>query len=376
VKRGSRRGAMLILIAILLGVFFVTVAFSVDVAYMQLARTELRTATDASARAAVEALTRMQSEAAGRQAARDIASRNLVAGSPLRLTDADIVFGTSRAQLDGSWRFAAGEQPFNAARVTGRRTNDSPDGSVSLFFSRMLGVYKFQPVQTAVASQLDRDMCLVLDRSGSMAWDLSGVDWSYPPGRSYPAAYCQAPHPALSRWAVVDSAVQVFVDECDRTVQTEQVSLVTYASPGNWCGENKNEADIECRLTSSYRQVRDAVRRVSNNPIPGGTAIGSGIDLGVRTLLESSARPYAVKSIVLMTDGVHNYGRAPIEAARDAARRDIVIHTITFSQGADRAQMQEVAHATGGQSYHAPDRQTLLEIFRKIAATLPIVLTE
>ena len=47
-----RRGAMLVLIGLLLLVFMGAVAFSVDVAYMQLTRTQLRIATDAAARAA------------------------------------------------------------------------------------------------------------------------------------------------------------------------------------------------------------------------------------------------------------------------------------------------------------------------------------
>ncbi len=41
-------------------VFLATVAFSVDVAYMQLSKVQLRTATDAAARAAGESLSREQ----------------------------------------------------------------------------------------------------------------------------------------------------------------------------------------------------------------------------------------------------------------------------------------------------------------------------
>lgn len=47
----SRRGAAHALIASMLVVFGITVAFSIDYAYMQLVRTELRTATDAAAKA-------------------------------------------------------------------------------------------------------------------------------------------------------------------------------------------------------------------------------------------------------------------------------------------------------------------------------------
>ena len=47
-----RRGAMLVLIAIMMIGFMVAVAFSVDIAQMHLSRTELRTATDAASKAA------------------------------------------------------------------------------------------------------------------------------------------------------------------------------------------------------------------------------------------------------------------------------------------------------------------------------------
>ena len=56
---------MLVLIALLLVVFLGMVAFAVDVAYMQLVRTELRVATDAAARASGEALSRSQSSGFG-----------------------------------------------------------------------------------------------------------------------------------------------------------------------------------------------------------------------------------------------------------------------------------------------------------------------
>ena len=46
-----RRGAIAVLVAVLMIIFLMAVAFSVDVGYMQLSRTRLRIATDAAARA-------------------------------------------------------------------------------------------------------------------------------------------------------------------------------------------------------------------------------------------------------------------------------------------------------------------------------------
>ena len=62
--------------------------------------------------------------------------------------------------------------------------------------------------------------------------------------------------------------------------------------------------------------------------------------------------------------------------APEALQHDIVIHTVTFGDGADQQEMQAVAAATGGNFYHAPDAATLQEVFEEIALTLPVMFTE
>ena len=66
----------------------------------------------------------------------------------------------------------------------------------------------------------------------------------------------------------------------------------------------------------------------------------------------------------------------PLLSAKVAATKGIVIHTITFSNDADIKRMTDVAAATGGQHFHAPDAAALLKIFKEIAATLPVLLTD
>ena len=164
----TRRGAIVVLAALMMIVFLASVAFSVDVAYMQLTKIKLRSATDAAARAAGEGLSRAQDIDYARQAAKDIAAANLVAGEPLLLDDSDIVFGKSAQQAGGAWAFTPGGKPINAVRVNGRRTREAPSGSVPIFFGRVFNVFDFQPVQAATVVRLDRDICLVVDRSSSM----------------------------------------------------------------------------------------------------------------------------------------------------------------------------------------------------------------
>ena len=65
----------------------------------------------------------------------------------------------------------------------------------------------------------------------------------------------------------------------------------------------------------------------------------------------------------------------PILSAKKAAKKDIRIDTITFSNDAD-IRMTDVAAATGGRQFHAPTAADLSRIFKEIAATLPVLITD
>jgi hypothetical protein len=364
---------MLVLVAVMMIIFIVSVTFSIDVAYMQLTRTKLRTSTDAAARAAAEALSRLQNTGDARAAAKLVARRNEVAGEPLQLQNSDIVFGNSIPQAVGVWTFTPGNEPYNAVQVTGRRTSDSRSGSVGLFFGGLLGTGTFEPTQVSTVSHLERDVCLVVDRSGSMAFDLSGVEWSYPPG----GEYCTPPHASLSRWGALTNAVLVFTSEIANTRVEENIALVSYATSGNWCGTPLNASDIEQRLTVDYQLVNDAMNRIGSNPIPGGTNISAGISNGIVVLTDPDrTRRWAEKTMIVLTDGHHNSGQAPKIPAQQAANLGITIHTVTFSADADQATMLEVAKIGKGNHYHAPNETYLKEVFKEIALTLPVIFTD
>jgi Mg-chelatase subunit ChlD len=374
-KREARRGAMLVLVAVTLIIFIVALVFSIDIAYMQLVRTQLRAAADAAAKAGAITLSMAQDDEAAVQKAIDIAAANVVAGEPLRLDAEDVEVGSSVRQSDGSWNFVAGGTPYNAVRVNALRTSDSTAGPVRLLVGGMLGVQNFEPRHTATASQVDQDVVLVLDRSGSMAWDLSGVEWRYPGANQYPAAYCELPH-AQSRWAAAHAAVETFLTAIESTPPIEHVSIVSFSSNTSSCGRSVQSATIDSALSVDYALARSAMTQLSSNPIIGGTDIGAGIDTAVQSLKSSAARPYARKTIIVMTDGHWTDGSNPVDAARRAAMELMTVHSITFSTGADENLMKEVARTGNGRHYHAPDAATLRQIYEEIAYTLPIILTE
>ena len=360
---------MLVLIAVTLPLIVIMAAFAIDTAWMQLVRTELRTATDAASRAGAKTLSLSQDEVAARTAAKDAASRNLVAGVPLLVVDPEIEIGLGR-QTDRNSRFVftPGGALKNAVRVTGNRTAASAGGPVNLFLGRVMGVNTFEPTQVATSTQLDRDICLVVDRSGSMMRDLVS--------QNVPGGFCNPPHPVLSRWGGLNTAVAGFLAELNNTTQLEQCGLASYSQIGSSCGISFTTSDINSQLVFNYQIIRDEMARLSSQPVAGFTNIAAGIDNGILVLTDPRARPFAVKTMVLMTDGRKNRGIEPVISARRAANLDITIHTVTFSDEADFRRMRDVAAASGGEHFHAPDAASLERIFRKIASTLPVLLTD
>src|SRR5262245_9084480 len=96
------QGAMLVLIAICLPLFVIMAGFAVNIAWMQLVRTELRTATDASAGAGAKGLSLFQDKKMAQSSAIDAAARNSVAGEPLKITAKQIDFGIAQRADEGA----------------------------------------------------------------------------------------------------------------------------------------------------------------------------------------------------------------------------------------------------------------------------------
>lgn len=338
----DRRGAMLVVVAVVMIILIVGAVFSVDIAYMHMVRAELRTATDAASRAGAEALARTQDPEEAITAALDAAERNFVSGAPLLLDRNDIVLGSITKSESGKLEFTANQTPLSSVRVVGRRDEGSPSGPVPLFFGSLLGTSSFSPVQAATASASVRDIALVLDRSGSMGAREGGV----------------------TRMDALKNAVTAFLAEVENSSPNSQISLTTYS----------NRSTRNIALTDDFTQIRDSVGRLRPR---GATNIFQGLRDGSDSLEEDSAtRPFAAKTIIVMTDGNFNVGGTPIPSARVAADRGHIIHTITFSSGANQRIMRQVADIGGGLHIHADDAGDLTEAFEEIARTLSVLLVE
>lgn len=200
----------------------------------------------------------------------------------------------------------------------------------------MFGVRSFQPVQAATACRLDRDIALVLDISGSMAVD--------------------------GRMTGLKNAVRIFLDELAATPHIERVSLVVYSTT----------ATKPLALTENLSLLRQTFEPYQPN---GMTAIGLGLQAGLQSVRSDPlARPFAEKTVIVMTDGYHNTGISPLTVADTAGTT--TIHTITFSAGANQSMMKDLARRGNRIHLHANSNQQLAEAFRDIARQLSVLLVE
>ncbi|MFN9721150.1 MAG: vWA domain-containing protein [Planctomycetota bacterium] len=394
-NRTSRRGAAHILIAAMLLPFIVTAALLVDFSYMQLIRTELRTASDAAAKAGAEALIRTQSTTAAKAAAVQYAALNKVGGRAFNISQNDVIIGRVSDQTNGAWVFTANATPYNAVRIDAKIGNGATTAAIPTFFAPALGHAPYATTTQATAAQQEVEVCISIDRSGSMMWDMTGG--SYPPGNPllFPLSLYSntsqqlqhsPPHPTLSRWAAARAAVEVFLTEASSHQYPPRTALVTWGSANTlpkYPNTTYNTSSVDVALPSitnfnwstNKTAVQTSLTNRSNLPISGGTNLSAGIDTGVSVLTGTNSRQFSNKVIILLTDGEWNQGRDPVLAAQDAANAGVKIYCVSMITGSQTV-LTNVAQKTGGAYYVTSNATQLQDAFRKIAKSLPIVLTD
>lgn len=366
----NRRGAMVVLICFLLPVLLIVAAFIVNLAHVESTNIEIQIASDAAARAAGRVYTTTGSESDALLAAREAATQNPIGnGIVLPIAASDLTIGRStRAGGDGSrYEFAVADDG-NSVRIQTESLNQGSGDAVQPLLPFLSFGDGIRPLRTAVSTQIDIDVALVIDRSGSMAYAANETA-QYPP---IPAA---APEgwffgdlvPRESRWLDLIASVGVFTSVLDASPQEELVSLVAY----------NDQASTLVELTNDLATLPPQLETISRQFDAGQTNIGGGLLRGLETLSNPShARKDAAKVIVLMTDGVHNTGSSPSWAADRIADDGVYVFTITFSDEAQQGVMQQVADKCGGKHFHAIDGAQLRDAFEQIAKHLPSLITQ
>lgn len=371
-RNRDRRGAIIVLFAVLLPILLVILGFAVDYAYMQKARNEARVISDLGAKAAADTLARTGGDVeAAIASAQLVASSNTVSGVPLTLADDQIIFGRAVKAEDGSFSITDGVMPYNSVTVVAKRSQDSAEGPSRSFFGQLYGSPTFDTIQQSSSSFRDAEIILVLDRSVSMKFDLVGGD----PTADQDAIACSPPAEG-SRWLAVDKAVTIFIRELRATQVRERIGLVTFSSGHTrTCGSETIESEVvtlNTPLGTDLTQVIGEMTSLKEDVWFGATNINAGIREAREHFLSDSAGDID-KYIVCLTDGVHTSGDDPMIEAEACAAAGFKILAITFSDSAGQDEMRALAETTGGSHYHADDEEELRLVFKRLAGTFAIL---
>jgi len=195
------------------------------------------------------------------------------------------------------------------------------------------------------------DVVLIMDRSGSMAWDTP------------------------SRLSQAKDAANSFLGNLGAN---DQSALVSYASSAFTDKELDNN-HIDDLPVFSTKVAVNALAAV------GGTNIGEAIDFANQELGSNRVNPQAVRAAILLTDGratcpvihpgypVCGYieDAGDIAYAEDkAAEADYKIFTIGLGSNVNETMLQNIAAMTGAEYYFAPDGDDLEGIYDEISQEL------
>ena len=209
--------------------------------------------------------------------------------------------------------------------------------------------------EPTVLPTLSRDLVLAIDISGSMGQGDMSVN-----GRQY------------TRLAIVKHAVQEFVEQRNG----DRIGIVLFGSlPYVY-------VPLTPDVATASQMLADAPIGIAGRS----TAIGDSLGLAIKQILN---HPADHRVVVLMTDGVNNFGELePLDATELAIASDVTVYTIGIvpprsglgffapfqrqSDAVDEELLRSIASKTGGKYYKADDLNGLLAIYEEIDALEPI----
>jgi len=168
----KREGIIAPLFAFILPVLLIFSAFAINLSYMQLTTTQLKIASDASSHAGGRALSYHQDTDKAIQEMDRYAKFNPVAGTQIVIPqdDAHMQFGQATL-INGKYEFqqhskAVADADDNQVIVNSVRVFAEVDTPMAFRFQN--ANRNFNPTRSSITHQKDRDIAIILDRSGSM----------------------------------------------------------------------------------------------------------------------------------------------------------------------------------------------------------------
>ena len=144
---------------------------------------------------------------------------------------------------------------------------------------------------------------------------------------------------------------------------------------------------LVCPLMKGTAILEERMDQITTDDLEDGTAIGDAINLAIRSL---KAVDFGPKAVILLSDGVDHSqdDKAPLLAAKAAAKADIVIHSVGIGgkhayhpvntdggmewrpvgEELNEPQLTEIARLTNGQYFKAGDADALTKAIESLAA--------
>jgi uncharacterized protein YegL len=149
------------------------------------------------------------------------------------------------------------------------------------------------------------------------------------------------------------AAARSFIDRLDPAY--DLVGLVNYSSDGT---------SIMQQMTTNYPLLKT---KINSMIARGGTPMGDGVWLALDELQVHSNQSNS-KFMILLTDGLHNWGvKTPTEATTRAKQDHVIIYTIGLGPDADQVLLQKIAQNTSGKFFYSPTGPELDEIYQLIS---------
>ena len=250
------------LVVVILPVLFALAAFAINVAHMESVNTDIQVAVDAAVRAAGRTYTITGDKAQALAAAQEAATKNPIGGVVLPIEAGDLDYGESQRSDSSSPYLFNQTGSGNAVRLTTRNFAAGGGTAIKPVFPIFGSIFQIRPERSAISTQGVIDICLVVDRSGSMAYSSSETA-EYPPNPSNaPAGWDFGdPVPPGARWLDLIAAVQTFNAELANSPQEEYLAISMY---------NDDSATYQ-KLSNDYSAVVAELVAVSANFTAGGT---------------------------------------------------------------------------------------------------------
>ena len=208
------------------------------------------------------------------------------------------------------------------------------------------------------------DIILVMDASGSMAWDMQGN------------TKCSSEFSGPNRMKFAEDAAISFIrDSALSDDINTRVGIVSFGT--RWSrGSHIYESQIEPLKSISDYGGANYIRNAIRNP-GGGTALGEPVYEAI-AMLNASESHNPMQVIVMMTDGEHNPGRGrePADAADFVMTNDMIMHTVGFGSGVADDRLRDLAYRANGSFHSAPTGVSLGQVFDSLATTLRELVAE